>query len=47
VDKLPGKHRLVFDTIGSNGLGEALLFANNFINVNRADYGLKTAIWRW
>lgn len=43
LDKLPGKHRLVFDTIGSNGLGEALLFANNFINVNRADYGLQNS----
>jgi len=40
-DKLPGKHRLVFDTIAADGLGEALTFANNFIRVNRSDYGLE------
>jgi intracellular sulfur oxidation DsrE/DsrF family protein len=40
-DQLPGKHRLVFDTTAYAGLGEALLFANNFIRVNRADYGLQ------
>jgi hypothetical protein len=41
LDNLPGKHRLVFDTTNHNGLGEALLFANNFIRVNRSDYGLQ------
>jgi intracellular sulfur oxidation DsrE/DsrF family protein len=40
-DEKPAKHRLVFDTTQPAGLGEALLFANNFINVNKADYGLK------
>lgn len=42
-DKLPGKHRLVFDTTKHDGLGEALLFANNFIRVNRTDYGLQSS----
>ena len=37
---MPGKHRMVFDTTNTNGLGEAIFFANNFIRVNRTDYGL-------
>jgi intracellular sulfur oxidation DsrE/DsrF family protein len=43
LDKLPGKHRLIFDTTTPEGLGDALLFANNFMNVNRSDYGLETS----
>jgi intracellular sulfur oxidation DsrE/DsrF family protein len=42
-DQLPGKHRLVFDTTAFGGLGEAILFANNFIRVNQADYGLQNS----
>ena len=42
-DQLPGKHRLVFDTTAYAGLAEAILFANNFIRVNRADYGLQNS----
>jgi intracellular sulfur oxidation DsrE/DsrF family protein len=42
-DQLPGKHRLVFDTTAHERLGEAILFANNFIRVNRADYGLQNS----
>ncbi len=41
LDKLPGKHRLVFDTTTPAGLGEAIAFCNNFMRVNRSDYGLK------
>jgi intracellular sulfur oxidation DsrE/DsrF family protein len=41
LDQLPGKHRLVFDTTAHDGLADAILFANNFIRVNRADYGLQ------
>ncbi len=40
-DQLPGKHRLVFDTTAYDRLADAILFANNFIRVNRADYGLQ------
>jgi intracellular sulfur oxidation DsrE/DsrF family protein len=40
-DQLPGKHRLVFDTTAHDGLADAIVFANNFIRVNRADYGLQ------
>jgi intracellular sulfur oxidation DsrE/DsrF family protein len=43
MDELPGKHRLIFDTISADGLGEALLFANNFMRVNRTDYGLESS----
>jgi intracellular sulfur oxidation DsrE/DsrF family protein len=42
-DQLPGKHRLVFDTTAHDGLADAILFANNFIRVNRADYGLQNS----
>ena len=41
LDELPGKHRLLFDTTSADGLSKAVLFANNFKRVNRADYGLK------
>ena len=41
MDELPGKHRLIFDTIYPNGLGEALVFGNNFLLANRNDYGLQ------
>src|ERR1019366_10281606 len=42
-DNLPGKHRLVFDTTTPERLGDALLFANNFMRVNRSDYGLENS----
>jgi intracellular sulfur oxidation DsrE/DsrF family protein len=41
LDQLPGKHRLVFDTITPEGLAQALAFANNYMRVNKSDYGLK------
>jgi intracellular sulfur oxidation DsrE/DsrF family protein len=41
LDEIPGKHRLVFDTTTKNALGEALVFAYNYLRVNRADYGLQ------
>ena len=43
MDELPGKHRLVFDTVSAAGFGEALLFANNFLAANRNDYGLQNS----
>ena len=39
-DQLPGKHRLVFDSTAHEGVADGILFANNFIRVNQADYGL-------
>ena len=38
-DQIPGKHRLLFDTSTAQGFGEALRFANTFLEANR-DYGL-------
>src|SRR5579862_3956341 len=40
-DQLPGKHRLVFDTTSLEHVASSMLFANNFIRVNQADYGLQ------
>ena len=40
----PGaKHRLIFDTTSPEGFGEALLFAGNYLQVNRTDYGLQNS----
>jgi intracellular sulfur oxidation DsrE/DsrF family protein len=41
LDKQSAKHRLIFDTTRPAGFGEALVFAGNFLLVNRSDYGLK------
>ena len=42
MDELPGKHRLAFDTVSGDSLGDALLFASNFIVANRNDYALES-----
>ncbi len=41
MDKVPGKHRMVFDTTTPESLGMALLFSNNYYNANQTGYGLK------
>ena len=41
MDQIPGKHRLVFDTTSMDGFRDALVFASNFMLVNRNDYGLQ------
>lgn len=41
LEKLPTKHRLVFDTTTPDGFGEALAFAGNFIRVNKTEYGVQ------
>jgi intracellular sulfur oxidation DsrE/DsrF family protein len=43
MDQVPGKHRMVFDTVSATGFGDALLFANNFMTANRNDYGLQNS----
>ncbi len=43
LDKPASKHRVVFDTTTSDGFGEALAFAGNFLRVNRTDYGLQSS----
>jgi len=40
MDKLPGKHRMVFDTTTPAAFGAALLYAANFANASRDGYGL-------
>jgi intracellular sulfur oxidation DsrE/DsrF family protein len=41
LDQIPGKHRLVFDTTNSDGMGSALLFATNYYLANNSGYGLQ------
>jgi intracellular sulfur oxidation DsrE/DsrF family protein len=40
-DKIPGKHRQVFDTINPEGLGLALFFSNNIYTGNKNGYSLE------
>jgi hypothetical protein len=39
-DKIPGKHRFVFDTTLPDGLATGLMFATNFFEANKTGYGL-------
>lgn len=41
LDRNNAKHRLLFDSVVSDGLGEALAFASNIYLTNETDYGLK------
>ena len=41
LDKIPGKHRVVFDVVSSRGVPEALHFANNIYSGNKSMYGLE------
>ena len=43
LDQIAGTHRFIFDTTSPQGLGSALLFANNFFVANQAGYGLGNA----
>jgi hypothetical protein len=43
LDKIPGKHRVVFDVTSSRGVPEALHFANNIYTGNKSMYGLDEA----
>ena len=40
MDKMPGKHRLVFDTATPAAFGAALAYANNYLVANKDGYGL-------
>jgi hypothetical protein len=40
MDKLQGKHRLVFDTTTPAGFGAAVAYANNFLTADKDGYGL-------
>ena len=39
-DKIPGQHRLVFDTTSADGMASALQFGGNFFTANQNEYGL-------
>jgi intracellular sulfur oxidation DsrE/DsrF family protein len=41
LDRIPGKHRQVFDTINHTGLGLALFFSNNIYTGNKNGYNLE------
>src|SRR5207247_3707764 len=43
LDKIPAKHRMIFDTTSADGLGDALAFTNNFMRTNRTEYGLQNS----
>ncbi len=43
LDRIPGVHRLVFDTTSPEGFAEALSFATNYFNANKSGYGLNDA----
>jgi len=43
LDRVPGKHRFLFDTTTPQGFGGALLFSNNYFEANRTGYGLQNA----
>src|SRR5258706_7668577 len=40
MDKLPGKHRLVFDSTTPAGFGAAVAYANNFLTPDKDGDGL-------
>jgi hypothetical protein len=40
-DKIQGQHRLLLDTTTPDGLGAALLYANNYLTSSQSGYGLK------
>ena len=41
LDKIPGKHRMVFDATTPDGFGYAMLYAGNYFIGNQDGYGLK------
>src|SRR5215475_9380065 len=41
LDKIPGKHRMVFDTTRYEAFGEAVAFANNYLRTSRSEYNLQ------
>jgi intracellular sulfur oxidation DsrE/DsrF family protein len=43
LDQIPGSHRFIIDSTSPQGLGNAMLFANNFFVANQNGYGLGNA----
>jgi intracellular sulfur oxidation DsrE/DsrF family protein len=42
-DQIPGRHRLVFDSVSPDGVASAIQFTNNFFTGNRNGYSLEPA----
>jgi hypothetical protein len=42
MDQVPGKHRVVIDSVSADGAGSALLYANNLYDANEKGYSLGT-----
>jgi hypothetical protein len=40
MDHVPGKHRVVIDSVSADGAGSALLYANNLYDANQKGYAL-------
>ena len=40
LDANAAKHRMLFDTTGADGVQKAMIFASNFLKVNKAEYGM-------
>jgi intracellular sulfur oxidation DsrE/DsrF family protein len=40
MDQIPGKHRVVLDSVSADGAGSALLYANNLYQANQNGYSL-------
>jgi intracellular sulfur oxidation DsrE/DsrF family protein len=40
LDKIPGRHRFIFDTTTPDGMSSGLLFATNYLLANQSGYGL-------
>lgn len=43
MDELRGVHRFLFDDVDASGFDGAMLYANNFIDVNRNSYGVENS----
>jgi intracellular sulfur oxidation DsrE/DsrF family protein len=43
MDRVPGSHRLVFDSTSPDGIGTAMWYANNFYLANQSGYELGNA----
>jgi hypothetical protein len=42
-DQVPGKHRVFIDSVSSDGISDALLFASNFFAASKSGYSLEDA----
>lgn len=43
MDELRGVHRFLFDNVDASGFDGAMLYSNNFIDVNRNSYGVENS----